>query len=1614
MTGVVRPVLVDSSNKRPSDLNPNNFPLCSLGVLTIENRFRRLCMYLIDNQWFNLVIMVTVLINTFAMSFANYNMPSGQIDRRFSIVSMIENVTLYIFIVEAAMRVVAQGVTGRNSYFTDNWNVLDFVVIVSGIVILIYHENTSISAIRSLRILRPLRTLRSFPGLKTLVNSLLSALPALANVAILLYFSYVVFAILGMGIWSGTFHGRCRATEFPIRLNFTANDAPPDYVYPPDAAWLDKVLANPHAYKCGPSVDEIWTTPQSCFWPLDPNDSGQYCGGRQCPSTSTCGSNYDSKGNPRFQDIAVNGTKMFSIMTEPEFTPSLNFGLTTFDDLGTSIVIVFQTVTASGWMELTQNTQDSYSYVGAGIYFNTMVFVGMCFLLQINMAIMVSAFEGSKSAGDGREIAPPTAEPPLERPGFFYRVLPVQSFRDLQVRSKALQVQIANSAVGTSVERGRGFLCWLLATRAFRIVSFFLTLVNIISLALHMHPMPAWLTSYSLEVVQFSCLFFFVLEMLANMWAQGILQYCKSGFNLFDSISIIIGVADVIHDPPGFIDGSVSKSNPFIALRALRAVKLAQTYRPLKRLMLAIARTMSEFLNFIFFLVVFVYVFALMGMELFANKFYFDSANRPIQNNGSLPLLWRHRSHFDTIDAALFTVFQIITYDNWPSIMYDGWLVAGAISPFYFISIIVLGVWIVMNMFSAITVNSVMDAVETTGMSASKEMKRSLSRMRYLERSVSRLELNTGEKLSSAAPIVRLSEYRLRKQSPLRYACLQLTRSKYWTTGIVITIAAASIVTAFETPLQDPNEGMGIFMDDINRVFAVLFAGETIVELVANGFIKYARDPWKLLDGAIATVSLLAWSPQGSGGFGVIRSFRCLRALRPLRVINQLPQLKVVVNTLFRCIPDIGKALLFLLFTLFMFGIVAVLFYQGGMNKCLLSPYDYFDIATFSPPPPWFPRDYSGNYSMSDLQTYDVMTFPKAWQDMAPATQAVVGAVWNSTCGFTDDEAANPFFVPTSKQMCLCFSGMTWTPVVPQSFDNVIIAMGSLYELTTMEGWANVAFAAVDCTGIDSQPIPNKAPIMLLFWIAFMICCAFFMTNLFLGILCDSFIREKYGGFLTDDQIKWVNFQRKLIAIEPLRKVKRPKAPMRQWVFDVVHNELFDLYITVAILFNTVALAIAYYGQHPIMDLVLNGVNYGFSLVFLMEAGMKIFALGVRQYFARGWDRFDFFILCITLASTILPFCVTTDKFNLGGGSMVVRVFRVGRALRLINKAKLMRTLFDTIIVALPAVANVTGLLMLMYYIFSAVGVQLFAKVSYTGGLLNSHQNFRSFWLALQTLIGFSTGENWDNFMWEVYEVVPETNPSCVDPTFNASMCGFNDFEGCVPLNGCGSWVIVPYMYFFELIVGYIGLNLFSGILVDAVADADAATSSAVVDLHEFAVMWADYDPKGTCRIELDELTAILRRMRPPFGYQGLPNYTFHRVRKELGMTGIMIYDGKYVHFRDVPRALALRSVSQGDPDMFEQLNATLNELGITNDYYKAWSRRYKKGNETLTKMTPSGPIQLHVASLVIASWHRRRRRRLQRRKKTVDEAAAVQDVLLAMVIQLETEVNPADRVWSL
>ncbi|MEE6522187.1 hypothetical protein FKM82_020618 [Ascaphus truei] len=99
----------------------------------------------------------------------------------------------------------------------------------------------------------------------------------------------------------------------------------------------------------------------------------------------------------------------------------------------------------------------------------------------------------------------------------------------------------------------------------------------------------------------------------------------------------------------------------------------------------------------------------------------------------------------------------------------------------------------------------------------------------------------------------------------------------------------------------------------------------------------------------------------------------------------------------------------------------------------------------------------------------------------------------------------------------------------------------------------------------------------------------------------------------------------------------------------------------------------------------------------------------------------------------------------------IMRVLRIARVLKLLKMAVGMRALLDTVLQALPQVGNLGLLFMLLFFIFAALGVELFGDLecsdSHPCEGLGRHATFRNFGMAFLTLFRVSTGDNWNGIM---------------------------------------------------------------------------------------------------------------------------------------------------------------------------------------------------------------------------------------------------------------------------
>lgn len=98
--------------------------------------------------------------------------------------------------------------------------------------------------------------------------------------------------------------------------------------------------------------------------------------------------------------------------------------------------------------------------------------------------------------------------------------------------------------------------------------------------------------------------------------------------------------------------------------------------------------------------------------------------------------------------------------------------------------------------------------------------------------------------------------------------------------------------------------------------------------------------------------------------------------------------------------------------------------------------------------------------------------------------------------------------------------------------------------------------------------------------------------------------------------------------------------------------------------------------------------------------------------------------------------------------------------------AKGIRALLDTVMQALPQVGNLGLLFFLLFFIFAALGVELFGrldcKVTPCQGL-GEHAHFENFGMAFLTLFRVATGDNWNGIMKDtLYNEKCDSSDDCI------------------------------------------------------------------------------------------------------------------------------------------------------------------------------------------------------------------------------------------------------------
>ncbi|KAJ8664791.1 hypothetical protein QAD02_006453 [Eretmocerus hayati] len=188
-------------------------PERALFCLGLKNPLRKLCIDIVEWKPFEWLILFTIFANCVALAvFTPY--PFGDSNQTNLALEKIEYFFLVVFTSECFMKIIAYGfVMHQGAYLRNGWNLLDFTIVVIGAMSIVLtafmKEGFDVKALRAFRVLRPLRLVSGVPSLQVVLNSILRAMVPLLHIALLVIFVIIIYAIIGLELFSGKLHSTC-------------------------------------------------------------------------------------------------------------------------------------------------------------------------------------------------------------------------------------------------------------------------------------------------------------------------------------------------------------------------------------------------------------------------------------------------------------------------------------------------------------------------------------------------------------------------------------------------------------------------------------------------------------------------------------------------------------------------------------------------------------------------------------------------------------------------------------------------------------------------------------------------------------------------------------------------------------------------------------------------------------------------------------------------------------------------------------------------------------------------------------------------------------------------------------------------------------------------------------------------------------------------------------------------------------------------------------------------------------------------------------------------------------------------------------------------------------
>uniref|UniRef100_A0A3B4F3G7 Sodium channel protein n=1 Tax=Pundamilia nyererei TaxID=303518 RepID=A0A3B4F3G7_9CICH len=430
----------------------------------------------------------------------------------------------------------------------------------------------------------------------------------------------------------------------------------------------------------------------------------------------------------------------------------------------------------------------------------------------------------------------------------------------------------------------------------------------------------------------FTCIF--ILEMLLKWMAYGFAKYFSNAWCWLDFLIANISLADLVANTLDANNFGPMKS--LRTLRALRPLRALSRFEGIRVVVNSLMAAIPSIFNVLLVCLIFWLIFSIIGVNLFAGKFYYcvntttnknflvsevkNMTDCRLMENGSARVM-NLKVNFDNVGMGYLALLQVATFKGWMDIMYAA--VDSQTKPeeqpdyeinlymyCYFVVFIIFGAFFTLNLFTGVVIDNF------------NQQRKKIRGQDIFMTEEQKKYYNAMKKLASKKPQKPIP----RPSNKILGYIFDFTTKKSFDIVIMVLISLNMIAMMVETDEQSDYKKNVLYY--INVVFIVIFTGECLLKMVSLRHYFFMNG-WNIFDFIVVILSIIGLflteiiekyflSPT------LFRVIRLARIGRVLRLVKKAKRIRTLLFALMMSLPALFNIGLLLFLVMFIYAIIGM------------------------------------------------------------------------------------------------------------------------------------------------------------------------------------------------------------------------------------------------------------------------------------------------------------------------------------------------------------------------------------------------------------------------------------------------------------------------------------------------------------------------------------------------------------------------------------------------------------------------------------------------------------------------------------------------------------------